>query len=137
MYLIKLSKLIVLTAFILCIWTGYEIWVSPIEYRGVETVDSINGAVIEKNVVRFKKFSEVSGFGVVPLLVPVAIVFLAIWAAFTLRSIVLVSSLFLILIFWIITGFSIGMAYLPIVILLIITSIVNLTGKWLANKARS
>ena len=137
MYLIKLSKIIVLTAFILCIWTGYEIWVSPIEYRGVETVDSINGTVIEKNVIRFKKFSEVSGFGVVPLLVPVAIVFLAIWAAFTLRSIALVFSVFLIVIFWIITGFSIGMAYLPIVILLIITWIVNLTGKWLANKARS
>ena len=110
---------------------------SPIEYRGVETVDYINGAVIEKNVIRFKKFSEVSGFGVVPLLVPIAIVFLAIWAAFTLRSIALVSSVFLIVIFWIITGFSIGMAYLPIVILLIITSIVNLTGKWLANKASS
>ena len=56
MYLIKLSKIIVLTAFILCIRTGYEIWVSPIEYRGVETVDSINGTVIEKNVIRFKKF---------------------------------------------------------------------------------
>ena len=137
MYLIKLSKIFVLTAYILCIWTSYKVWVTPVEYNVVEIHDSGNGAVTEKNFVRFKKFSDISSLGVVPLLVPAVIVFLAVLAVFKFKSIALCSSVLLMLFFWFVAGFSIGMAYLPVVILLILTVTVNLTGKWLASKSSS
>lgn len=87
-----------------CIVIGFVIWFTPMRYSGIS-----NGvpAVIDR------QFSEVSGNGALPLVIPVLIAGLGAWGAWRGRRLVLAGSALLLLVFSVIAGFSIGGAYLP------------------------
>ena len=129
MYMIAISKILAVLAVIVCIWVGYKLWVTPIEYSGIEIYNSANGVRTEREVIKLRSFENVSHYGVVPLLIPVFICLLALWATFKLKRIVLALSVLLIIVFWLLTGFSIGMTYSSVVILLIATFVINLMEK--------
>jgi hypothetical protein len=87
-----------------CIAIGFVIWFAPMRYAGTE-----NGVP----VVIDRTFSEVSGNGALPLVIAVFIAGFGAWGAWSGRRLVLASSAFLLVVFTIIGGFSIGGAYLP------------------------
>ena len=129
--MIAISKILAVLAVIVCIWLGYKMWVTPIKYSGIEIYNSANGVRTEREVIKLRSFENVSGYGVVPLLIPVFICLLALWATFKLKRIILALSVLLIILFWLLTGFSIGMVYSPVVVLLIVAFIMNLIAKFL------
>lgn len=129
MYFVAISKILVVLACVVCIWVGYQMWVTPIEYSSVEVYNSANGVRAEREFIKLRSFENVSGYGVIPLLIPVFICLLALWATFKLKRIILALSVLLIILFWLLTGFSIGMFYSPVVILLIATFTMNLLEK--------
>lgn len=86
-----------------CIVIGFIIWFTPMHYSGIR-----NGV----HVVIDRQFSEVSGNGVLPLVIPVLIAGLGTWGAWLGRRLVLASSALLLLVFTVISGFSIGAWYL-------------------------
>ncbi|NOQ64063.1 MAG: hypothetical protein GQ582_06085 [Methyloprofundus sp.] len=109
-------------------------WVTPIQYSSIEFSDAVNGVKIEREVIKLKPFNEVSDLGVIPLLIPVFICLLGLWATFKLKSITLAFSVLLIIVFWLITVFSIGMTYSAVVLLLIAAFAVHLMAKWHVKK---
>ena len=129
MYFVVISKILTVLACVVSIWVGCQMWVTPIEYSGLEIYNSANDVRIEREVIRLRSFENVSGYGVVPLLIPVFICLLALWATFKLKIIILALSVLLIILFWLVTGFSIGMTYSPVVILLIASFAMNLIAK--------
>lgn len=58
-------------------------------------------------------FSDASTFGATPLLLPVAVGLLGAWAAWKDHRLVLGVVAALLLVFSVVAGFSIGMAYMP------------------------
>ena len=96
-----------------CAVAGVSIWFTPKRYSGMS-----NGvpAVWEPS------FSEVSGLGAVPLLIPVLFAALAAWAAWRGRPVTLGVAALLLAVFTFITGFSIGGAYIPAAWLLIVAA---------------
>ena len=132
--MIAISKILAVLAVIVCIWVGYKMWVTPIEYSSIEIYNSENGMKTEREVIKLRSFENVSGYGVLPLLIPVFICLLSLWATFKLKRIILALSVFLIILFWLLTGFSIGMNYSPVVILLIATFVMSLMAKSFAFK---
>jgi len=137
MYIITISKILAVSAVVVCILVSYQTWVTPIEYSGIEIYNSENGVRTEREVIKLKSFESVSGYGVVPLLIPVFICLLALWAAFNLKIIILALSVLLIILFLFLTSFSIGMNYSPVVILLIATLSINLIVKLLFLNKKS
>lgn len=137
MYLESLSKAFAIIAASFCVWTSYQIWITPIIYEGIEISSSTNSAIIENKFAKLRSFSEVSLLGVVPLVIPVLITFLAMWAAFKFKTIVLIVSTLLLVLFWYITGFSIGVAYSYVVIFLSLSSASHLIAKWVILKENS
>ena len=58
MCLIPISKILVVIAFFVCIWTDYQIWTTLITYKGIEVTGSSNGGKIENKVIKLKKFQK-------------------------------------------------------------------------------
>ncbi|NOQ65030.1 MAG: hypothetical protein GQ582_11020 [Methyloprofundus sp.] len=137
MYFVDISKILAVLAFIVCVWVGYQVWVTPIEYSGIEVYNSANGVKTEREVIKLRNFEKVSGYGVIPLLIPIFICLLALWATFKLKIIILALSVLLIILFWVLTIFSIGMAYSSVVILLIVAFAMNLMTKLFAFKSKN
>ena len=122
------SKVLVISASIWCFWVGYQIWTTPIIYEGIEISSSVN------EITKTRDFSEISRLGVVPLVIPVLISLMAMWSIFKFKTVVLIIATVLLLAFWFLAGFSIGMAYTPAVILLVLASAINLIATWLNKK---
>jgi len=87
-----------------CVLVGFLIWFSPVRYVGTH-----NGVPTTVD----RRFSEVSGNGALPLVIPVLISGFGTWGAWRGRRIVLGGSALLLAVFTFISGFSIGGAYLP------------------------
>ncbi len=87
-----------------CLFAGLYIWFNPVRYSGIHS-----GVPTTVDV----PFSEVSGTGALPLVVPVLIAGVGSWGAWRGRRIVLAGSALLLAVFTVISGFSIGGAYLP------------------------
>ena len=86
-----------------CSVIGFVIWFTPMRYSGTS-----NGVP----VVFDRQFSEVSGNGALPLVIPVLIAAFGTWGAWRGRRLVLAGSALLLVVFTVIAGFSIGGAYL-------------------------
>lgn len=87
-----------------CVVIGCVIWWTPVRYSGFR-----NGApaVIDRS------FSEVSGYGPLPLIIPACVAALGTWGAWRDRRLLVTLSGILLALFTFIAGFSIGGAYLP------------------------
>jgi hypothetical protein len=96
-----------------CAVAGISIWFTPLRYSGMS--DGVP-AVWEPS------FSEVSGLGAVPLLIPVLLAGLAAWAAWRGWRVTLGVAALLLAVFTFIAGFSIGGAYIPAAGLLIVAA---------------
>jgi hypothetical protein len=95
-----------------CVLVGCWIWFTPI------TCESIGATG-----VGYRCFSDVSLFGPAPLVVPVLIAAVAVWAAWRSRRVVLGFSAFLLAVFTFISGFSIGRGYVPASGLLVLAAV--------------
>ena len=86
-----------------CVVVGFVIWSTPMRYVGT------SGGV---STTIDRPFSEVSGNGALPLVIPVLIAALGTWGAWRGRRVLLGVSALLLAVFTFISGFSIGGAYL-------------------------
>jgi hypothetical protein len=87
-----------------CVLVGLLIWFTPMRYSGTS-----NGVP----VVVSRAFSEVSGYGALPLVIPVLVAGLGAWRAWRGQRLVVGGSAVLLAVFTLISGFSIGEYYLP------------------------
>jgi len=125
-YLTIASRILALSAFLWCSWASYQLWTTPIAYNEVEVSSYSNGKIITNTVTTTRAFSEVSRSGIVPLIVPVLISLIAFWAILRDKNIGLIIATVLLSILWFLAGFSIGMAYTPAVILLVLGLVLKL-----------
>jgi hypothetical protein len=100
----RLAPLLSTMSLTWCVLIGGWIWFTPIRY------EVIHNSV---TVVRYQPFSEISLFGPAPLIAPVLIAAVAVWASWRSHRLVLVFAAFLLAVFTFISGFSIGAGYLP------------------------
>ncbi|MDH3974257.1 MAG: hypothetical protein OEV42_08260 [Deltaproteobacteria bacterium] len=112
----SISKTLVMLSLSWCIFTGIYLWATPI--TSSETV----------------KFSEISRFGIIPLVIPVSIALVAVWAIYTYSNTVLFMATILLGVFWLLSGFSIGLCYTPALILLGCASITSLVETLLTRR---
>jgi hypothetical protein len=87
-----------------CVGIGFVIWFTPTRYSGVN-----DGLVTTVE----RSFSEVSGSGALPLVIPVLVAALGTWGAWRGRRALLIGSAVLLVIFTVVSGFSVGRAYVP------------------------
>lgn len=80
-----------------------------------------------------RHFSEVSGSGIVPLVVPTVLAGLATWAAWRQRLLGLSVVTLVFFGFCFITGFSIGAAYVPIARALLVATLISAAGRAVAR----
>ena len=107
--------ILAVAASVWCFWTGYQIWTMPVTDGG-------------------RHFSEVSRLGVIPLVIPVLVSLIALWSVFSLRIFMLLIATGLLLVFWLISNLSIGMAYTPALMLLMFACVINLIAIWINKK---
>ena len=69
-----------------------------------------------------------SALGPVPLIIPVVLVAIGTWSALRRHKLVLIGATILIALFAFLTGFSIGLFYLPAVALLVVACIIALSA---------
>lgn len=119
MLLSRISRAFAAGSLLWCLVAGCLIYTTPIPYTVVQgTADSAR-QVAERAQVVYRSFSEVSEFGIRPLLIPVLLSTIATWAAYRAKHLALVGITLAFLAFTVVTGFSIGRAYLPSALMLI------------------
>lgn len=96
---------------------GVLIWVLP---QGSSVTATSDGGV---TTGPGESFSSMSGLGPVPLLIPVALAGLAAWAVLRRRRAVLIGATVVLAVYALLTGFSIGLAYVPAVVALVVACI--------------
>jgi hypothetical protein len=96
-----------------CLLAGSWLWFAPMRYSGIR--DGVQA-------VQYRSFAEVSRFGPVPLIVPISIAAFAAWSAWRGHRIALGFAALLLAAFTVISGFSIGGAYLPAAGLLLVAA---------------
>ena len=94
-------------ALLWCLLVGAWIWMTPIRYAGSRSSGTETIPFEE-----FLTFAQASRLGVLPLVVPVLLAALATWAAWKERGLPLALSTVALVAFTIVSGFSIGVAYL-------------------------
>jgi hypothetical protein len=109
-----------------CFVVGWRIWVTPVRYLQYSSAEPA-----ERFVDRH--FSEVSGLGIVPLVVPTVLAGLATWAAWRRRLLGLFVVTLVFFGFCFITGFSIGAAYVPIAPALLVATLISAAGRAVAR----
>ncbi len=136
-YLKTASKILVISAFCWCIWVGYQIWTTPVTYKGIEVVSSVNSHIRIKEVIETREFSNISDLGATPLIIPVLITLIAIWSIFRFNIKILVIATVLLSVFWVLSGFSIGIAYTPAMVILVFVSVINLLSIWQKRRKKA
>lgn len=103
-----------------CVAVGVWLWFTPMRYVGTIVV-----AGARQEVTRYRAFSEVSGFGPLPLVVPAGLAIFAAWAAWRGSRLGLGLSTLLFAGFTLISGFSIGANYVPAAVALIVATLLG------------
>ena len=70
-----------------------------------------------------QSFASISALGPVPLIIPVALAAVGAWSAYRRHRLVLVAATGVLALFVFLTGFSIGLAYVPATAALVVASI--------------
>ena len=103
-----------------CVLVGGWFWFTPIRYEAIHNSGT---------VVRYQSFSDVSLLGPAPLIAPVLIAAVAVWASWRNHRVVLGFAAFLLAAFTFIAGFSIGAGYLPASGVLLAAALAPLFGR--------
>jgi hypothetical protein len=115
----RLAAVLACGGLIWCAVVGVLIWVVP---SGTSTTTSSDGVA---TTGPGESFSSISGLGPVPLLIPVALVGVAVWASLRLHRAVLIVATALLAVYCFLTGFSIGLAYVPAAVALVVACVVS------------
>jgi hypothetical protein len=94
-----------------CLWIAARVWTTPFVVNDIVVEQGPDGSLVTRRVQKTHFFADVSGLGMVPLLIPV---FLACGAAFTAwhrAPDLLAVAVVLFFAYVYVTGFSIGGAY--------------------------
>jgi hypothetical protein len=113
-----LSTLLVTGSLVWCFVVDWRIWVTPVRYLHYSSAEPAPRYI-------YHSFSEVSGLGVEPLVIPIILVALATWAAWRQRTLLLGTLTLVFAAFSFITGFSIGAAYVPGVSALLVATLLS------------
>ena len=95
-----------------CAAVGIRIWTTPVRYSVSEWAISPAGERAGQRI-DYRSFSDISGAGATPLVIPVLLAAWAAWAAWREAIAELVVATLIFLGFCFIAGFSIGGAYVP------------------------
>ena len=79
--------------------------------------------------VEYRLISDISEFGILPLVVPVLLAAWATWAACRQRILALAVATVIFLVFCFIAGFSIGGAYVPVGLGLVIATLLGMLSR--------
>ena len=104
-----------------CIAAGVLLWFLPL---GSSASESSSGATM---VADGQSFASISALGPLPLIVPIVLAAVGTWTALRRHKLVLAGATILMTLFAFLTGFSIGLFYLPAVALLVMACIVALS----------
>jgi len=107
-----LSTICAAIGLVWCVGVGIRIWTTPVRYSVAEWAVSPAGARTGQRV-EYRSFSDISGAGATPLVVPVLLAAWATWAAWRQSIVGLSIATAIFLVFCLIAGFSIGGAYVP------------------------
>jgi len=117
-----------------CIAVGLLLWFLPLSSSesgsasgwvvGGQTFASSGPVVVGDG----QSFASMSALGPVPLIIPVVLVAIGTWSALRRHKLVLIGATILIALFAFLTGFSIGLFYLPAVALLVVACIIALSA---------
>ena len=108
-------------AVLVSVWAGVRIWSTPLRYEVVDATVDGAGANHRSEFAR--------SVGVVPLSIPVLISGLGAWWAYRQRRGRLFAAALALAVFSLLTGFSIGAAYLPAVAGLGLACLVAILGR--------
>ena len=107
-----LSTVVAAAVLLWCVVVGVRIWTTPVNLSGVEWRMGPAGARAFERIEP-RSFSDLSGLGVTPLVIPVLLAGWATWAAWRQRTRGLALATLMFLTFCLVAGFSIGGAYVP------------------------
>ncbi len=111
-----------------CLAVGVWIWTTPVRSSGVAlTMGPAGTRVVER--VEYHSFSEISGFGIAPLVVPVALAACALWVAWRQHVVGLALVALIFIGFCVVAGFSIGGAYVPAAVGLFVATVLGAAGR--------
>lgn len=102
----KLLVVLATASLLWCIAAGLLLWFLP---TGSSSSASSDGALQDRG----QSFSSVSHLGTLPLIVPVVVAAIAAWSAFRNHRRVLLGATILLTLYSLVTGFSIGLFYMP------------------------
>jgi hypothetical protein len=117
-----------------CIAVGLLLWFLPLGSSESQSASSMvvggqtfasSGPVV---VGDGQSFASISALGPVPLIIPVVLAGIGTWSALRRRKLVLIGATILIALFAFLTGFSIGLFYVPAVALLVVACITALSS---------
>lgn len=123
-----LSTICAAIGLVWCVIVGIRIWTTPVRYSVQEWAISPTGARAGERV-ESRSFSDVSGAGAAPLVVPVLLTAWATWAAWRQAIEELVVATAIVLGFCFIAGFSIGGAYVPAGLAVASAALVGVVGR--------
>jgi hypothetical protein len=123
-----LSTIVAAISLVWCLVVGARIWTTPVRFSGVEwTMGSAGARAVER--VECRSFSNISGLGIAPLVVPILVAGWATWAAWRHRMRELTVATVIFLTFCFVAGFSIGGAYVPIGLGLVAATLLGMLGR--------
>lgn len=125
-----LATLSVAGGLVWCVVIGWKLWVTPVRYLHYSSSEPAPRFVS-------LSFSDVSGLGIVPLVVPIVLVGLAMWFAWRQRTLALGAVTLAVAAFCFITGFSIGRAYVPVAGALFVATLMSLVDRVQARARRT
>lgn len=108
---------------------GLRIWTTPVRYQVLESAGDSTGASSSQEQFEYRSFSEVPGWGAVPLVIPVLLSGWGVWTAWRGQSIGMTVVALLLLGYSFVTGFSIGGAYVVSGWALVAAALISSVGK--------
>jgi hypothetical protein len=127
----RLASYLAIAGLLWCVAVGVLIWFLP--WGSSVTTSSTGDSVTGPG----ESFSSISGFGPAPLLVPVALAAIATWAGLRHHRAVLIGATVLLGLYALLAGFSIGLAYVPAVIALLVACMASSATRQRSGSADS
>ena len=110
----RLASYLSLAGLLWCVAVGLLLWFLPL---GSSSSNSSAGETVAGGG---ESFASLSGYGPLPLIVPAVLCGVAVWSALRHHRLVLILSTVLLGLFALLSGFSIGLFYVPAVLALIV-----------------